>query len=131
MSLFARIFGGSDGPTAAAVGPDYECECGCRDFTVGGATVRVSSAGPRESGAVLCCLACGSRYYSTMTGLRRPHESALPPAWAMLDLQSRAAKAQSESAAAKMRARTDPPRPEPVPVRAPHRGWRTPPQPTD
>lgn len=128
MNPLARLFGVTDSAPPAV---DHECVCGCRDFTAGGMTVRASSAGVREHGALLCCLACGERYYSTPAGLRRPHESAMPPAWAMLDLQARAAKAQSESAAARMRARTEPQRPEPVPVRSPHRGFRTPPTPTD
>ena len=131
MRFLARLFGIADDHTAASVGPDYECDCGCRDFTAGGPTVRVSSAGAMAHGQLLCCLACGSRWYSTRRDLRRPHESAMPPAWAAMDLQARAAKAQSDAVAARMRTRTESPRPEAVPVRAPHRGFRTPPTPTD
>ena len=131
MSILGRIFGIADAPIAASVGPDYECTCGCRDFTAGGPTVRASSAGVMAQGQLLCCLACGDRWYSTPSGLRHPHESAMPPAWAAMDLQARAAKAQSEAVAARMRTRTEAPRPEAVPVRAPHRGFRTPPTPTD
>jgi hypothetical protein len=78
--------------------PDYECaECGCGDFTPGGHTVRVSRAGARVHGEVLTCLGCGARWYNTGRGLKHPHESALPPAWAMMDLQGRAAKAQTDA----------------------------------
>jgi hypothetical protein len=111
---------------AAEPPADFECQCGCRDFTAGGQTVRVSPAGARASGVVLSCLGCGARWYNTRAGLRKPHESALPSAWAMQDIQARAAKAQADSMAARLSRRQA----EHSPVsRGPLAGFRVPPVP--
>lgn len=51
-----------------------------------------------QSGAVLSCLQCGARWYTTPQGLRAPHELALPPAWAMADMQAKARAEQHNRA---------------------------------
>jgi hypothetical protein len=115
----ARIF-------AAEPPPDFECSCGCRDFTPGGQTVRVNADGARPVGVVLSCLGCGARWYNTRAGLRKPHESALPSAWAMQDIQARAAKAQADTLAARMQRKQE----NHTPVaRGPLAGFRVPPVP--
>ena len=79
-------------------------ECAGEYFTGGGQVLTLESNGDRArltpDGAVLCCLKCGTRLYSTPDGLRKPHPDALPPAWAMTDLQSRMQKAQDAARAA-------------------------------
>jgi hypothetical protein len=96
---------------AALMEPQFRrdkcAECGGEHFTAGGPVTRVESNGERakltQDGAVLSCLGCGARYYTTRDGLRRPAEGALPPAWAMSDLQARMQKAQDAERAERAR----------------------------
>lgn len=106
-------------------------ECGCEHFAAGGPVTQHESNGERsrvrQESAVLSCLGCGARWFGTKDGLRKPHEAALPPAWAMMDLQARVQKAQHEaSEAQRERQREAKQRPAP---RGPHAGFRTPPPP--
>lgn len=102
------------------------CSCGSRAFTAGGPAVAPYCDGRlawvEPSGAVLSCLACGKRWYTTPEGLREPHEAAMPPAWAMQDLQAAAAARQ-----AAMREERDPQRHNPK--RPLDREFKRPPRP--
>jgi hypothetical protein len=102
------------------------CTCGSRSFTAGGPAVRPLCDGRlawvEPSGAVLSCLACGKRWYTTPEGLREPHPDAMPPAWAMQDLQREAAARQSA-----MREDRDPAKH--APKRPLDREFRRPPRP--
>lgn len=115
-------------PEAVAVEPPFRddaCTCGCAFFTPGGPVVVCRSNGVKAetpaSGAVLSCLGCGQRWYQTPNGLRTPHESALPPAWAMRDMQERATAARE-----RVRER-DPERPHKR-MAGPHEGFALPPK---
>lgn len=87
---------GKPSPEPAAPLSHPACTCGSVSFTAGGAVVSPwhdgSRSGLETTGGVLSCLACGARWYSTAHGLRTPHRDALPPAWAMQDLQREAAE---------------------------------------
>lgn len=115
----------ADAPAAPPMRDDACPSCGCEFFTPGGPVVHVRSNGERAetpaSGAILCCLGCGERWYSTPSGLKRPHESALPPAWAMADLQAKArevAKQRTDERAERTGRR----------LAGPHEGFRHPPK---
>ncbi len=105
-------------------------ECGCAYFSAGGPVYTVESNGSRSvmnpEGAVLSCLGCGERYYSTADGLRKPAEGALPPAWAMSDLQKRMQSAQDaeRSERARLKAEAEKTKPGKRPTQ-----FRTPPKP--
>jgi len=105
---------------------DFECTCGCSDFTTGGQVVRVNRDGARVGGNVLTCLGCGERWYNTARGLRRPHEAALPPAWSMAMLQGKAAKAQADAQHEREQRRLATMGQQ---TRGPAAGFRTPPAP--
>ena len=107
--------------------------CGCEHMTAGGATVRHESNGSEsrvvQVDGVMCCLSCGERWYGTPQGLKRPHEAALPPQWAMLDMQARATASQT-AARREATARRDDPDANDVPrKRGPSTGFRVPPKP--
>lgn len=109
---------------------DFECpECACKDFTMGGQTARVNRTGARPHGQVLTCLGCGARWYNTGRGLKHPHESALPPAWAMADLQGRAAKAQADAQLAREQRLKQAMSQHPQTAGGPTAGFRKPPAP--
>lgn len=88
---------------------DDACTCGSEFFTAGGQSVSISSNGVASRvapvGAVLTCLACGLRWYSTPKGLREPHRDAMPSAWAARDLQREATEKLTDRAVA------EPPKP--------------------
>jgi len=106
-------------------------DCGCDDFTAGGPTVRHESNGSHSRvpalSAVLCCLGCGARWYGTPHGLKRPHEAALPPQWAIIDAQAKAQREQAQQQRAQV-ARQAANGPHPIP-RGPGDGFRKPPKP--
>ena len=103
--------------------------CGCEHFTAGGPVTQHESNGARarikQESAVLSCLGCGERYFGTKDGLRKPHEAALPPAWAMADLQARLQKAQDAAGAERRRVQAEADK-RPKPSRT---EFRTPPKP--
>ena len=105
--------------------------CGCSQFTGGGQSLTPLTNGVRVrievSGAVLSCLGCGARWYTTPQGLKVPHEAALPPAWAMHDLQKRASTALS--AQPTTGPARDPGKP-PKRMAGPHEGFVMPPKAT-
>lgn len=107
-------------------------DCGCEQMTAGGPVTFCESNGirarVRQEGAVLTCLGCGARWFSTKSGLRKPHEAALPPSWAMQDLQATMRKAQDAAAAAQRERQEKAAEQKPKP-RGPHTGFRTPPRP--
>lgn len=115
----------SDAPPAPPMRDDACPSCGCERFTPGGPVVVCRSNGvtalTEQSGAVLSCLGCGERWYQTPKGLKRPHESALPPAWAMADMQARAREV------AKQRTVDRPERPAKR-MAGPHEGFALPPK---
>jgi len=114
-------------PPEARFRADKCLECGSAYFSAGGPVYTVESNGSRSvmnpEGAVLSCLGCGERYYSTADGLRKPAEGALPPAWAMSDLQARMQKAQdaerSERARLQEEAKKTKPGKQPTQFRTP------------
>jgi hypothetical protein len=123
-----------DARNAAAHAPEREdrCpDCGCAHFTGGGVVLTHRSDGTVAvvvpGSAVLSCLGCGARWYGTPSGLQRPHEASLPPAWAMHDLQARMESARRDAMAAKEK-RRDEAAETPAP-RGASAGFRRPPVP--
>lgn len=76
------------------------CTCGSRQFTAGGQSVTPFCDGERAwvepAGAVLACLHCGKRWYTTPSGLSEPHEGSMPPAWAAMDAQAKVIRARED-----------------------------------
>ena len=105
MKWLAALLGVDDQtPTEPPRRVDPCPSCGCEYMTAGGPTVTHESNGESarivQSSAVLCCLGCGERWYGTPRGLKRPHEAALPPAWASIDLHARMTAERDKATAA-------------------------------
>ena len=83
-------------PVAAPVlPPALPCTCGSVHFTAGGQAVTPRTDGRvYPDGAVLSCLRCGRRWGHCGHELIEPHEKALPPAWAAVDLHARVQESQ-------------------------------------
>jgi hypothetical protein len=106
--VFVQMPSDQDEPAVALVAPvprprDTCPECDSTHFTAGGQAVSAwhdgIGCGVLPAGAVLCCLKCGARWYVTESGLKKPHRDAMPPAWAMRDLQREGAEHTHERAA--------------------------------
>jgi hypothetical protein len=105
------------------------CTCGSRSFSAGGQAVSplcdAVRAWVEPSGAVLSCLSCGRRWYTTPDGLREPHRDAMPPAWAAMDMQREAVERRAAQVeGAREAARLNGPAKRPI-----AREMRTPPRP--
>lgn len=97
---------------------DGTCTCGSAEFAPGGPVVHAwqdgETCGVEPSGSVLSCLACGTRWYTTPRGLRNPHRDAMPPAWAMADMQREQVERREAERAESLRQRDAAPRREPA-----------------
>lgn len=128
MSLRAAwnaLIGAHDVNDLPPVVPNDPCpDCGCEDFTAGGATVHGRRGIIVPASAVVCCLGCGARWFGTRAGWRKPHDAAMPPAWAMSDLQSRTVRAQADRLTQRQKENEQA---APPPSRNPARGFNRPP----
>ena len=104
------------------------CTCGSRAFTAGGPSVSAEANGvtarTTPQGAVLSCLQCGKRWYTTPEGLREPHRDALPPTWAAMDMQREAVEQRAQRVADSNDGANAPKRPIATEFRRPPRGPR-------
>ena len=126
MSLFGKDR--AESPANVPVRPEPEsprrprmdamCTCGSSEFAPGGPVVTPWHDGERTgvegAGSVLSCLNCGTRWYTTPKGLRTPHRDAMPPAWAMADMQREQIEKRERASEEARRERDANPRREPA-----------------
>lgn len=85
-------------PPEPPIPPSLPCTCGSVHFTAGGQVVTPRTDGKlHPDGGVLSCVRCGRRWAHCGSELLEPHEKALPPAWAAVDLHQRVQESQAGS----------------------------------
>ncbi len=116
----SRVLGaGSPVPPAEPAPPAIPpCpSCPSNDFAVGATTL--------AGAPIVTCMGCGARWYLCAGAWRKPHEKALPAAWAQMEALSRM-EAQQAEIAQNVRRTTNGEQLTPR-RRAPHEGFRRPP----
>lgn len=95
-SWLYRVFVQMPEPTPAAPEPSVRdiCPtpgCGSHRFVPGGPLVEHHRTSEKSfvlaAGSVLCCIKCGRPWAASEDGLERPHEGAIPQAWAVKELR--------------------------------------------